>query len=314
MRILKFGGKSLENLQKTQKICKFIKKIYKNEQKLIIVVSAMGNTTNNLLDYVKDFKAEKHAKRELDVLLSSGETISASVFAIILNSIGVPAKSFLGHQIKINTHGDFQNSLITSIDKQKLEDCLNSGIVAVVAGFQGVNKNQEITTLGRGGSDTTAAALGAIFNTNVELYSDFDGMFACDPRLEKSKKLKQISLSQLDEVTEKGAKIVCNRAVNIARKNNISLKLKSSQSPALQGTLANSLETDNISIVSNSNLCEITINCSSSEIKNIIRNVIFALNQYKIYNLTQENRNIKILVNESDKHEIVQKIIKKLKL
>lgn len=314
MRILKFGGKSLENLQKTQKICKFIKKIYKKEQKLIIVVSAMGNTTNNLLDYVKDFKAEKHAKRELDVLLSSGETISASVFAIILNSIGVPAKSFLGHQIKINTHGDFQNSLISSIDKQKIEDCLNSGIVAVVAGFQGVNKNQEITTLGRGGSDTTAAALGAIFNTNVELYSDFDGMFACDPRLEKSKKLKQISLSQLDEVTEKGAKIVCNRAVNIARKNNISLKLKSSQSPALQGTLANSLETDNISIVSNSNLCEITINCSSSEIKKIIRNVIFALNQYKIYNLTQENRNIKILVNESDKHEIVQKIIKKLKL
>lgn len=314
MRILKFGGKSLKNLQKTQKICKFIKKIYKKEQKLIIVVSAMGNTTNNLLDYVKDFKAEKHAKRELDVLLSSGETISASVFAIILNSIGVPAKSFLGHQIKINTHGDFQNSLISSIDKQKIEDCLNSGIVAVVAGFQGVNKNQEITTLGRGGSDTTAAALGAIFNTNVELYSDFDGMFACDPRLEKSKKLKQISLSQLDEVTEKGAKIVCNRAVNIARKNNISLKLKSSQSPALQGTLANSLETDNISIVSNSNLCEITINCSSSEIKKIIRNVIFALNQYKIYNLTQENRNIKILVNESDKHEIVQKIIKKLKL
>lgn len=315
MRILKFGGKSLENLQKTQNVCKFIKKTYKNEQKLIIIVSAMGNTTNELLNLVKKFKPELKAKRELDCLLSSGETISASLVAIILNSMGVPAQSFLGWQIKINTHGDFQNSLITSIEKSKIEECLNLNTVAVVAGFQGINKNGDITTLGRGGSDTTAAALGAVFSANVELYSDFNGMFACDPRTIKTKKLKQISLNQLENVANDGMKLVCNRAVKIAKKNNISLKLKSSTSPQSKGTLANSLEKENILILTKSNLCEISINCpTETKLKFIARNVIFWLNNYKIYNLTLKNQNIIFLVNESDKDKILKILVKKLKL
>lgn len=315
MRILKFGGKSLENLQKTQNVCKFIKKTYKNDKKLIIVVSAMGNTTNDLLNLAKQFNPKNKASRELDCLLSSGETISASLVAIILNSMSVPAQSLLGWQVKINTHGDFQNSLITSIDKSKIENCLNSNTVAVIAGFQGINKNGDITTLGRGGSDTTAAALGAVFSTNVELYSDFNGMFACDPRTIKTKKLNAVSLNQLESAANDGMKLVCNRAVKLAKENNISLKLKSSTSPQSKGTLANSLEKENVLILTKSNLCEISINCSAeTKLKFIAKNVIFWLNNYKIYNLGLENQNIKLTINEADKQEILQILIKKLKL
>ena len=314
MRILKFGGKSLSTIKKTQKICKYIKKIYKNDNKLIIVVSAMGNTTNDLIELVKDFKPQKPT-REFDAMLSTGETLSASIFAIILSSMGVPAKSFQAWQIKIKTHGDFQNSLITHIEKTKLDECLNSNTVAIVAGFQGINSDGDTTTLGRGGSDTTACALGAVYGTNVELYSDFNGMFSCDPREISTKKLSSISLEQLDRATSSGAKIVSNRAVKIAKSQNINLFLKSSTSPNLNGTLANNLEKENILILTNSNLCEIKIDLpNESKLKLLSKNVLIWLKRYKIYNFNTQFNYIKITINQSDKDEILNIITKKLKL
>lgn len=314
MRILKFGGKSLLNLKKTQNICKNIKKIYKNDRKLIIIVSAMGTTTNDLLDFVKAFNPEKNAKRELDILLSTGETKSASIFAMILNSIGVPAKSFSGWQIKINTMGDFQNSLITSIDKEKIKTCLSQDTVAVIAGFQGINKNGDITTLGRGGSDTTAAALGAIFNTNVELYSDFNGLYVCDPREINSKKIKTISINQLNTITSLGSKIVSNRAVKIAKESNINLILKSSKSPNKKGTISSNLESENLSIITNNNLCEININIPNDKrLKLLSKNVFLWLKDYKLYNFSLKNQIINLLINQSDKNEILNILKEKIK-
>lgn len=315
MRILKFGGKSLATLEKTQNICKNIKKIYKNDKKLIIIVSAIGNETNELIDLVKDFHPEKTSKRELDALLATGENKSASIFAIILNSIGVPAKSFQGWQIKINTMGDFQNSLITNINKTKLNECLDNNIVAVVAGFQGVNKDGDITTLGRGGSDTTAAALGATFNTNVELYSDFNGLFSVDPREKISKQLKSISLNHLDKITSLGAKIVSNRAVKIAKENNFSITLKSSSEPQKKGTIVSSLEHENLSIVIKNNLCEICITTQSEEkLKFYSKNVLLWLKKYKIYNFSLKNQIITLLINQADKQEILNILTKKLNI
>lgn len=313
MRILKFGGKSLSTIKKTQKICQYIKKIYEKEKKLIIIVSATGNTTNELIEKSSTLQPEKYARRELDVLLSTGETASASLFAMALCKISVPAKSFQGWQIKINTHGDFQNSLITNIDKSKLDDCLNSNIVAVVTGFQGVNKNGEITTLGRGGSDTTTSAIGATYNTNVELYSDFDGIFLCDPREIESKKIKQISLNQLERLSKDGSKLVSTRAVKITKENNLCLSLKSSSQPSFGGSISNSIESENVVINTNSNLCEIVIDFSN-ETKNKIlsKNVLIWLKLYKLYNLTVENYKIKLLVNNSDKTEILKILTKKL--
>ena len=315
MRILKFGGKSLSTIKKTQKICKYIKKIYKNEKQLIIVVSAMGDTTNKLLDFSSELKPESFAKRELDVLLSTGETLSASIFAMTLLKCGVPAKSLQGWQIKINTHGEYQNSLITSINKSNIDKCLNSNTVAVVTGFQGINSNGDITTLGRGGSDTTAAALGAIYDTNVELYSDFNGVYSCDPRDIESKKINQISLSKLERASENGSKLVANRAIKLAKNNNISIFLKSSMQPNLKGSIANNLESEKITISTIKNLCEIVIDFSNErKIKIITKNVLFWLKDYKIYNFTMKNYNIHIVINNSDITEILKILRKKLNI
>lgn len=314
MRVLKFGGKSLSTLKKTQKICKYIEKIYKNDKKLIIIVSATGNTTDNLIKLSKDLSPEK-SKRELDNLLSTGEAQSASIFAMALNSIGVPAKSFLGWQIKINTCGAHQNSVITHINKKKLEKCLESNIVAVVAGFQGVNKNGDITTLGRGGSDTTALAIAATFGVDAELYSDFDGMFSIDPRIAKSNKLKSISYKQLERVTKNGTKIVSNRAAKIANKTNTNIILKSSKNPTLGGSIVQPLETNNILLSTKSNLCEITIDFPNAEkVKVYGKKVIFWLNSFKIYNFTIKNENIIFLTDENNKQKIIEILTGKLNL
>ncbi len=315
MRILKFGGKSLSTNKKTQKICRYIKKIYEKDKKLIIVVSATGKTTDDLIEKSSIFKPEKFAKRELDTLLSTGETMSASLFAMALCKISVPAKSFQAWQIKINTHGDFQNSLITNINKSVLDECLDSNTVAVVTGFQGVNQNNEITTLGRGGSDTTACALGSIYNTNVELYSDFDGIFSCDPRECESKKINQISIPQLERLSECGSKLVSTRAVKLAKENNFNLILKSSSKPNSKGSVASSIESENIVIHTTPNLCEIIIDFSNeSKNKILSKNVFISLKQYKLYNFTVENHKIKLLVNNSDKPEILKILTKKLNI
>ena len=315
MRILKFGGKSLSDIKKTQKICKYIKKIYEKEKNIIIIVSAIGNSTNDLLEKSKVFKPEKYAKRELDVLLSTGETMSASLLAMCLSKNNVPAKSFQAWQIKINTHGDFQNSLIYNINKSKIDECLISNTVAVVAGFQGINSNGDITTLGRGGSDTTASAFGAVYNCNVELYSDFNGMFHIDPREHKSKKIKQISLDELEQNSLNGSKLVCTRAIKIAKENNIALLLKSSSSPNCKGTISNAIESQNILISSNSNLCEIIINFPNEhKIKLLSENVFIWLKEYKLYNFDIENQKIKLLINNSDKSNILNILTKKLKI
>lgn len=315
MRILKFGGKSLETIEKTQKICKYLKKIYKNDKKLIVIVSAIGNTTNNLLESVKNFHPEIKAPRDLDSLLSTGETVSASMLSIILNSMKIPAKSFQAWQIKIRTHGAHQNSIITSIDKKAIEECLNKNTIAVIAGFQGINTNGDITTLGRGGSDTTASALGSIFNVNVELYSDFDGLFHCDPREVLTKKINTISLKQLDTITNHGSKIVSNQAVKIARENNLSIFLKSSTSPNNNGSVANNVDSEKILISTRNNLCEILINLpNESKIKFLSKNVLLWLKRFKIYNYTTTSENINLLINECDRSEILNILTKKLKI
>ena len=315
MRILKFGGKSLDTPEKTQKICKYIKKIYEKDKEIIVVVSAIGSTTDKLLSFVKPLNAENISKRELDVLLSTGETISASIFAMHLNNINVPAKSLQAWQVKINTMGDFQNSIITNIDKSSIEKCFQEEKVAVVTGFQGINKNGDISTLGRGGSDTTATALGATFQTNVELYSDFNGVYACDPNEIKSKKFKRVSLKHLDIVTQTGSRVVCNRAVQIAKKHNISLILKSSAEPKQKGTIANNIESNNISICTNQNLCMISIICDHfNKTKFILQNVNLWLNSIKLYNLDSDLCKITILINQSDKEQVLSILKEKLKL
>lgn len=315
MRILKFGGKSLGDKTKVFNICKYIKSIYKKEKELIIVVSAQGKTTDSLLSLAKDYLGEETNKRELDVLLSTGETISSALFAMALTKENIPAKSFQAFQLGITTFGDFGDSKIAYINKQPILDCLKNGIVAIVSGFQGINKNSEITTLGRGGSDTTTACLGAVFDTNIEIYSDFNGIFSGDPRKLNYKKLKSIDYDSLETLSKHGAKVMHDRATKIAQNFNIKIFAKSSEKPKLSGTEICSVEKDLVSISMLENLCEITIVFTNpAKLKFILKNVISVINNYIFYNLTTNNDKIIFYVSEKNKNEILYKISKNLKL
>jgi len=322
MRVLKFGGKSLDTTEKCNKICKYIKDIYKNEKQLIIIVSAIGNTTDKLIDLSNSYNYEKCAKknnliarRELAKLLTTGEIQSAALLSIMLNSIGIPAKSFSASDIEIRTFGDYLNSKIHYINKSKLNDCLSKNIVCVVSGFQGINQNNEFTTLGRGGSDTTAVALSSIYNLDAEIYSDYDGVFTGDPKLNTYKKIKKIDYNSILKLSKAGAKVLETRSILIAKKYNTTIIAKSSEKPKLNGTIISNIETDEILINSNDYLSKISIVFSNSEkTEEIFKNVIKILNNYKIYNLIFQNNTLEFFINQKDKIIIFNEISAKLKL
>ena len=315
MRVLKFGGKSLSSIEKTQKICKNIQKIYKNEKKLIIVVSAIGSTTDNLTELAKQYGDISKTPREVAKLLSIGEIKSASLFAIMLNSLNVPAKSFSAYDLNISTFGDILNSRIAYINKQPIVNCLKTNTVAVVAGFQGINQNNDITLLGRGGSDTTATALAAIFNTKAEIYSDFNGVFMGDPRILNFKKIKIASFDVMLKMAKAGARVLDSRAVQIAKDFNIDIVSKSTTAPNNKGTLITNIEKDIISISTIDNMSQITINFSNKlYLKKVVYNVILSLTNIKFYNLTLKEDEISFLINNNQKLKTLSYLSKKLNL
>lgn len=315
MRILKFGGKSLDSLEKTQKICKYIKKIYKKEKELIIVVSAIGKTTDKLIEKASHYSHGNPSKKDMATLLSIGETESSCLFSMMLNSMNIPARSFQAKDISILTTDSYDNARIIDIDKSVLISCMQNKTVAVVAGFQGINQNGETTTLGRGGSDTTAVALGTIFNTNVEIYSDFDGVFCGDPRKLNYKKLKTISLESMCLMSENGSKVISSRASRLALNHNLKLISKSSSLPNKKGSTISPIESNNVSITAQENLCLISIVFDNEQqLKFILKNVNNIINTYKIYNLTIKNNLIQILINQSDFSKLNYVLSNKLKL
>lgn len=314
MRILKFGGKSLSSVEKTQNICKNIKKIYKKDKNIIIIVSAIGSTTDKLMALAKNYSTHINEK-ELAKLLSTGETVSSAVFAMMLENMGVPAKSFSAYELEISTFGAPLNSKIAYINKTKLSDCLKTNTVAVVAGFQGINQENEITTLGRGGSDTTAVAIGKLFDCPVEIYSDFNGIFAGDPRLLKFKKIKKASYDIMEKMAKAGAKVLDYNATKIAKNHNIKIISKSATEFNKNGTEIFAVENDVTSISEISTLSKITINFSNiNNLNFIVKNVLSCLNNTKFYNFTLENDEISFLISSNEKLAVINNISKKLKL
>ena len=315
MRILKFGGKSLSSAEKTQKICKFIKKIYKNDKKLIIVVSAIGSTTDKLIELSKQYGDGEALKRELAVLLSTGETVSSALFALALNSQNIPAKSLQAFQIQLCTFGEYTNSRVAYINKSAVEKCLNEGYVAVVAGFQGINSDGEISTLGRGGSDTTATALGAIFDTKVEIYSDFDGVFCGDPRKMDYRKIKALDYDSMISMAEGGAKVIDGRSTEIAKSFDIDILSKSSAKPDNAGSVISKIETDIISISTIEHLTKVTIVISlENKMERIAKTAISCLKNVKFYNFTLKNKELSFFVKNSDTLKVVSELSQKLHL
>ena len=225
-KVLKFGGTSVGSIERIQHVANIVKKEYDSGNKVIVIVSAMSGKTNELLKLSKDI-SENFNKRELDVLLSSGEQVTCSLLAGALINLNLKAKSWLNWQIPILTEGEHNNARIININVNKINDYLNEGIV-IIPGFQGISKNCDITTIGRGGSDATAVACAKLFDAECEIYTDVDGVFSTDPnKIPVAKKIDKISYDEMLELSSLGAKIMQSSAVQTAMMYDIPLEVRS---------------------------------------------------------------------------------------
>ena len=239
LKVLKFGGTSVGTLERIQNVANIIKKIKDEGHDVIAVVSAMSGETNKLLEYAANF-SNNPMPNEIDMLLSSGERVTSALLSIALNEQGYKTTSMSGREAGIITDNAHTKARIESINTTNMKNALNDGKIIIVAGFQGVTeKSQRVSTLGRGGSDlTTVAIAGAIEADVCEIYTDVDGIYTTDPRIEpKAKKLDKISYDEMLELASLGAKVLQNRSVEMAKKLNVNLVSRSSFTPEVEGTL-----------------------------------------------------------------------------
>ena len=227
--VMKFGGTSVENQERLLSVAKIIKEEVSLGKKVIAVVSAQGDTTDNLLALSKKITNTPNL-RELDVLLSTGEQISIALLAMTLESIGVKAVSLTGWQAGIKTCSNYSNARILDIFTDRIENELKNHDAIIVAGFQGINENDDITTMGRGGSDTTAVAIAAAINAKECLiYTDVDGVYTADPRIVKNaKKIKEVSYDYMIKMADMGAQVLNKRSVRLAKKYGVEISVLSS--------------------------------------------------------------------------------------
>ena len=227
--VQKYGGTSVGTLERIEEVAKRVSKAKASGNDVIVVVSAMSGETNKLVGYAEYFSKTPQS-REMDMLLSSGERVTSSLLAIALCSIGFPAVAMSGRQAGIRTDKFHTKARIESIDRLCIEKELNGGNIVIVAGFQGVTELGEVSTLGRGGSDLTAVAIaGALQADLCEIYTDVDGVYTTDPRIEpKAKKLDKISYDEMLELASLGAKVLQTRSVEMAKKLNVNLVTRSS--------------------------------------------------------------------------------------
>ena len=221
--VQKYGGSSVATTEKIITIAKRLIERKKTNPKIVVVVSAMGDTTDDYISLAKEI-TDTPDKRELDVLMSTGEMISASLLAMSLKSMGCDAISYNAYQLDIQTSGTHGKSLIDDIDVSKIEKSLDEGKIVVVTGFQGLDDIGDITTLGRGGSDTSAVALAVKLNGKCEIYTDVDGIYFTDPRKFKdAKKLEEIEYEEMLELASLGAHVMHSRSIELAQKYQIEL-------------------------------------------------------------------------------------------
>ena len=236
--VQKFGGTSVGDLNRIQNVANIVKKYKENGDDVVVVVSAMAGETNKLLDYANHF-SKTPPQREVDLLVSSGERVTSALLSIALQAMGIPAIALTGRQAGIKTTSDHMKARIMDINPEKMQKYLKEGKVVIVAGFQGINENGDVTTLGRGGSDLTAVAIaGALEADKCEIYTDVDGIYTTDPRIEpKAKKIDVISYDEMLELASLGAKVMQSRSVELAKKLNVDIEVKSSFNPEIKGTL-----------------------------------------------------------------------------
>lgn len=227
--VKKFGGSSVANKERIFRVAERCIEEYKKGNDVVVVLSAMGDTTDELLAKAADINPNA-PKRELDMLLTTGEQVSVSLMAMAMHALGVPAVSLNAYQVMMHSTSRYGNARFKRIDSQRIRHELDSRKIVIVTGFQGVNKYDDYTTLGRGGSDTTAVALAAALRADAcEIYTDVDGVYTADPRVVKNaRKLKEITYDEMLELATSGAKVLHNRSVEMAKKYGVQLVVRSS--------------------------------------------------------------------------------------
>jgi len=236
--VQKFGGTSVANVDRINAVADRVEKFKKEGHQIIVVVSAMSGETNKLIGLAKEMM-ESPNPRELDAIVSTGEQVTAGLTALALINKGIPAKSYSGSQIKILTDQAHTKARILKIDEKSIRQDLDNGNVVVIAGFQGVDKLGNVTTLGRGGSDTTAVAIAAAINADeCQIYTDVDGIYTTDPRIVKdARRLKSITFEEMLEMSSSGSKVLQTRSVEFAGKYKVKLRVLSSFDEYGEGTI-----------------------------------------------------------------------------
>ena len=234
--VQKYGGTSVGSIERMKLVAERCLATARKGHQVAVVVSAMSGETNRLLALVNQLQ-EDHNDREVDVIVSTGEQVSVGLVALAIRAAGGKARSFLGHQCKIVTDSSFSRARIVSIESQPIKDALDAGEIAVIAGFQGVDERGNITTLGRGGSDTTGVAIAAALKADVcEIYTDVDGVYTTDPNVvPTARKIERISYEEMLELASLGAKVLQIRSVELGMKYGVPIHVRSSFSDA-QGT------------------------------------------------------------------------------
>lgn len=227
--VQKYGGSSVADAERIRRVARRVAEVHAGGHEVVVVVSAMGDTTDNLIHLVNEITSSP-LEREMDVILSTGEQISIALLAMAIRDLGRPVISLTGPQAGIFTDTSHTKARILDICNGRLKEELGRGNIVVVAGFQGINQNSDITTLGRGGSDTTAVALAAYLQADLcEIYTDVDGVYTADPRVvPEARKLTEISYDEMLELAHLGAVVLHHRAVELARLYNIPLHVRSS--------------------------------------------------------------------------------------
>ena len=227
--VQKFGGSSVRDAQRIQNVAGIIADTYRTGSNVIVVLSAQGDTTDDLIAKAKEI-SENPSKREMDMLLSTGEQISIALCAMALERAGLPVISLAAWQVGIQTTSTYSDARIKVINRERIQTELDKRKIVLVAGFQGVNRRGDVTTLGRGGSDTSAVALAAAFNADLcQIYTDVDGVYTTDPRIvPEALKLQEITYDEMLELASQGAQVLHNRSVELAKKYHVNMEVVSS--------------------------------------------------------------------------------------
>ena len=281
--VMKFGGSSVADNERLKLVAEKIINMYEKGNKIVVVVSAQGKTTDRLINEAYELSTNPE-DREMDVLLSSGEQVSIAKLSILLNEMGYKSISLTGWQAGIYTNNTNQNAIIQNIDTDRIKEELEKENIVIIAGFQGYNENLDITTFGRGGSDTTAVAIAAALDAkNCYIFSDVDGVYTVDPnKIEEAKKIPALSYNEMIEISSEGAKVLYGRCVEISEKYKIPIITKSTFNNKAGTIISDIIEENTIKSIVKKEISRISVIGTG-----IIRNIDFLR---KLLNIIEKNK------------------------